>query len=168
MQVRYDSFAIHNTNADNESKKHSKLFTKTQPNNKLLSLIVEGDALVTKNPCSHPGDVRKVTAINREEFHHLYNVVVFSTKGQRPDQNKLSMGDLDGDTYLVIWDKDLVSAFGPNHEPSNNEKVEGRDFKSDDPVEHILNYLKKDNLGKLCNMHQALCDRLSTQKRDDG
>ena len=42
-------------------------------------------------------------------------MVVFSTKGQRPDQHKLSMGDLDGDTYMVMWDSDLVNGFKENH-----------------------------------------------------
>ena len=47
--------------------------------------IITGDVLVTKNPCSHPGDVRKLVAVDIKELHHLYNVVVFSTKGSRPD-----------------------------------------------------------------------------------
>ena len=35
-------------------------------------------------------------------------MIVFSTLGERPDFTKMSCGDLDGDTYLVIWDKELV------------------------------------------------------------
>lgn len=31
----------------------------------------------------HPGDVRLVTAVDCPKLHHLYNVVVFSTRGQR-------------------------------------------------------------------------------------
>jgi RNA-dependent RNA polymerase len=53
--------------------------------------------------------------VDKEELRYLYNVVVFSTKGDRPDQNKLSMGDLDGDTYMVLWDKDIVNEFKENH-----------------------------------------------------
>jgi RNA-dependent RNA polymerase len=41
---------------------------------------------VTKNPCSHPGDVRKFKAVDIPELRYLYNVVVFSTKGDRPDE----------------------------------------------------------------------------------
>ena len=73
--------------------------------------IVEGDALVTKNPCSHPGDIQKVKAVNIPELRHLYNVIVFSSAGVRPDQHKLSLGDLDGDTYSVLWDEDIVNSF---------------------------------------------------------
>ncbi len=83
----------------------------------------------------------------KEELKDLFNVVVFSTKGDRPDENKLSMGDLDGDTYMVIWDKDIVNEFKENHEPSKNTKIDGREIISDDPVDHIINYMQKDNLG---------------------
>lgn len=85
VQVRYDSFVLGQATADTESRKMSALFNKVMPKDKPLQTIVEGQALVTKNPCSHPGDVQKVTAVNRKEFHHLFNVVVFSTKGSRPD-----------------------------------------------------------------------------------
>lgn len=85
-------------------------------------------------------------------------MVVFSTKGERPDQHKLSMGDLDGDTYMVLFDRDIVDGFKENHAPSQNTKISGKDIKSTDPIEHIINYLSKDNLGKLSHLHMALCD----------
>lgn len=64
---------------------------------------------------------------------------------------------------MVIWDRELVGGFKENHKPSQNVKVSKKDIKSEDPVEHIINYLQKDNLGKLCNMHMALCDKLGAQ-----
>jgi len=70
--------------------------------------ILEGTVLVTKNPCSHPGDIRRLRAVNVPELRHLHNVVVFPTKGVRPEQNKMSGGDLDGDVYMVIWEERLV------------------------------------------------------------
>jgi hypothetical protein len=85
--------------------------------------ILTGDVLVTKNPCAHPGDVQKVTAVDYPELRHLYNVVVFPTVGNRPIQHMLSAGDLDGDTYMVIWDEDLVKSFKENHPPSAPEAV---------------------------------------------
>lgn len=88
----------------------------------------------------------------------MYNVVVFSTKGERPDQHKLSNGDLDGDTYMVVWDSELVGGFKENYPASENRKEVGKDIKSTDPIENIINYLSKDNLGTLCNLHMALCD----------
>lgn len=68
------------------------------------------------------------------------------------------MGDLDGDTYMVMWDSDLVNGFKENHDASTNKKVDRKDIKSDAETDHIINYLRKDNLGKLCNLHMALCD----------
>ena len=90
-------------------------------------------------------------------------MVVFSSKGSRPQQHKLSLGDLDGDTYFVTWDKDIVNAFKENYPPGKNSHVQGKAIKSDDPADNIVNYLKKDNLGKLCDLHMALCDRLGPQ-----
>jgi RNA-dependent RNA polymerase len=48
---------------------------------------------------------------------NLVNVIVFPTVGKRPEQNKMSGGDLDGDVYFAIWDKTIVSNFGEEYEP---------------------------------------------------
>mmetsp|Transcript_14122 Transcript_14122/g.17816 ORF Transcript_14122/g.17816 Transcript_14122/m.17816 type:complete len:162 (+) Transcript_14122:377-862(+) len=75
-------------------------------------LVVPGPILLTKNPCVHPGDIRKVQTLTQEKdperfgkLAHLYNVIVFPTKGARPLQNMMSGGDLDGDVYMAIWDR---------------------------------------------------------------
>ena len=71
-----------------------------------------GPVITSKNPCSHPGDIRLLNAISDErveEFRHLVNVVVFSSEGNRPEQHKMSGGDLDGDVFMVIWEDRLVS-----------------------------------------------------------
>ena len=31
-------------------------------------------------------------------------MIVFPTTGKRPEQHKMSGGDLDGDVYMAIWD----------------------------------------------------------------
>ena len=56
----------------------------------------------------NPGDLRLLQGVDRPELRHLYNVVVFSSKGDRPTCNKMSGGDLDGDVYMAIWDKEIV------------------------------------------------------------
>lgn len=69
------------------------------------SQIVEEKMIVSRNPCTHPGDIRLLRGVNRPEFHHLYNVVVFPSTGERPLCNMMSGGDLDGDVYFVCWNK---------------------------------------------------------------
>src|SRR6266540_4465343 len=45
--------------------------------------------VITRNPCLHPGDLRKVEAVDIPELSHLRNCVVFSQKGSRPFPNLL-------------------------------------------------------------------------------
>lgn len=55
------------------------------------------EILIGRNPCLHPGDVRKFRAVNRPELAHLVDCIVFPTKGKRPSADLMSGGDLDGD-----------------------------------------------------------------------
>jgi hypothetical protein len=75
--------------------------------------LITGDVLITKNPCGHRGDIRRAKAIGHshpayQKLKHLVNVIVFPSKGSRPLQNMMSGGDLDGDVYMIMWDRDLV------------------------------------------------------------
>ncbi len=113
--------------------------------------------MVTKNPCSHPGDIRKLKAVDCKQLRHLFNVVVFSRKGSQPDQNKMSGGDLDGDVYTVIWDRDLVLNF-EEYQAANYEKKDRLRPEHRDEIDHISLFLEHDILGKLVNMHTTLCE----------
>jgi RNA-dependent RNA polymerase len=51
---------------------------------------LEGPVIVTKNPCSHPGDIRLLKAIGEddprfEKLRDFVNVIVFPSKGYRPE-----------------------------------------------------------------------------------
>ncbi len=50
----------------------------------------EGEVMVIRAPAVHSGDVRMLKAVHRYDLSHLYNVVVFSRKGQRPVPNMIS------------------------------------------------------------------------------
>jgi len=70
--------------------------------------------LVTRCPCHFPSDVQRYTAVADYSFgeqdpylEDQYNVIVFSSQGDIPQCKCLANGDLDGDTYLVIWDQEL-------------------------------------------------------------
>lgn len=59
-------------------------------------VIVKGDCAITRAPALHPGDIRKVQAVDCPALHSLVNVIVFNVKGVRDLPNMLGGGDLDG------------------------------------------------------------------------
>ena len=82
--------------------------------------------LVSKMPCVHPGDCQIMECVvpKDEWYSKLVNVLVFSSKGNRPDMEKLAGADLDGDTYWVCWYQDLFKNFTPcNPAPSKAKNV---------------------------------------------
>ncbi len=62
--------------------------------------VVGIEVLVTRNPCLHPGDLQKFTAVHYESLCHLTDCIVFPTKGRRPSADLMSGGDLDGDKCI--------------------------------------------------------------------
>ena len=50
------------------------------------------------------------------------NCIVFSAKGDRPDMEKLAGADLDGDTYWVCWQEDLLANFRPSKPAESKAK----------------------------------------------
>ncbi len=68
--------------------------------------VIVGDVVVCRPPVLHPGDIRKVVAVDCPQLRHLKNVIVFNTKGERDITNTLAGGDLDG----VSVDLDFASA----------------------------------------------------------
>ncbi|CAF1664186.1 unnamed protein product, partial [Adineta ricciae] len=77
--------------------------------------ILAGPVIITRNPCFHPGDIRRLTAVDVPALHKLKNVVVFPMKGDRPHPAEMSGGDLDGDTFWVCQDQRLI--FQKNEQP---------------------------------------------------
>jgi len=119
--------------------------------------------LVTRNPCTHPGDLRLMNAVDKEELRYLSNVIVFSSKGQRPACNMMAGGDLDGDVYFVAWDRELLSHLSEEQmeEPAKYEKPVVLKEKPDSEslADYFVFYLERDVLGKLAHLHLALCDQ---------
>ncbi|CAZ84178.1 unnamed protein product [Tuber melanosporum] len=153
--------------ADNPETSLPQIFLQvTDPDRPGESRIIEGPCVIARNPSLHPGDVRKVMAVNAKELHHLRNVVVFSQKGDRDLPNMLSGGDLDGDDYIIIWDKKLTSCVN-NYEPMNysaqTPRELARDVEIGDITKFFVNYMKNDKLGTIANAHLAWAD-----KRDEG
>ena len=66
---------------------------------------------MTRSPTVHPGDIRVLNAVDEPALKDYVNVIIFSSKGDRPDQNKMGSGDLDGDIYWINWRKEFVENY---------------------------------------------------------
>ena len=75
----------------------------------------------------------------------------------------MSGGDLDGDTYFICWDEHLVQSLSPEDmvDPGKYEKpkiVKEKPQGGGIP-DYFVFYLERDCLGKISNLHMALCDQ---------
>ncbi|EQC39802.1 hypothetical protein SDRG_03225 [Saprolegnia diclina VS20] len=115
---------------------------------------------VGRCPCLHPGDIQCLTLVDAPALRHLYDVLVFSSAGDRPDPDTMAGGDLDGDVYFCIWDERLLpTTTYPPMEPG----VAATPPTSVDPTMNAIgrfyvDYLMNDNLGQIANTHVVLCD----------
>ena len=129
-----------------------------------LKIVKDCEVVITKNPCHHPGDVRRFRAADYPELRHLKDVLVFSQQGDRPPTHDISGSDLDGDEYLAVWHPDLV--------PNQTENYPPFDYDSDIPAEDhpgpidrdvinkkVLDIAKLDCLGLLSKLHLAFADK---------
>ncbi|KAF8969583.1 RNA dependent RNA polymerase-domain-containing protein [Flammula alnicola] len=89
--------------------KSSRRNLKTQDG--LLSDIILGDVLITRNPCKLPSDVRKVKAVEHPMLRNYVDVIVFSIQGLRRLIDYLAGGDHDGDIVLAMWAGVLLLKF---------------------------------------------------------
>lgn len=69
---------------------------------------MEGDVIITKCPCMHPGDVRRLRAVDVPQLRHIRDCVVFPSRGKAPHPFEMSGSDLDGDEYGCIWMEELI------------------------------------------------------------
>ncbi|KAI9838363.1 MAG: hypothetical protein M1819_005631 [Sarea resinae] len=90
------------------------------------SMLCDMDVLVGRNPAHCPWDMQKVAhfywclihakfskvhAVYKSELKYYKDVILFSSKGDRPLADILSGGDYDGDAAWVCWDPRLVDNF---------------------------------------------------------
>jgi len=109
--------------------------------------------------------------VDKPELRYLFNVVVFSSKGNRPQCNMMSGGDLDGDVYFVTWDKELLSYVKLENikEPADYSKSELIKEKpdSEDLADYFTFYLQRDVLGIVSNLWLNLCDKYGQEGPTD-
>ncbi|KAH6697067.1 RNA dependent RNA polymerase [Plectosphaerella plurivora] len=123
--------------------------------------VIEGLCLVGRNPSLHPGDIRLVQAVDCEALHHMRDVVVFPSIGDRDVPGMLSGGDLDGDDFFVIWEPTL---FPPrwNYPPMDYRAPPPtaltRDVNHHDLAQFFVKYMRNDRLPFIAISHLAIAD----------
>lgn len=130
---------------------------------------IEGICLVGRNPSLHPGDIRVVQAVNVEALHHLRDVIVFPRTGVRDVPSMCSGGDLDGDDFFVIWDKELQPPEW-NAEPMNYDPPEPaaqiKPVQVTDLMKFFVRFMKNDSLPTIAHTHLGQSDRLDSSIKD--
>lgn len=125
----------------------------------------EQAVLVTRSPALHPGDVQMVYNVVPPEHHPLTalsNCIVFSSKGDRDLPSQLSGGDLDGDLFHVIWDRELVDTvetFKPADYPRVSPRVLDRPVSRQDITDFFVDFMETDHLGVIATRHLILADQ---------
>lgn len=137
-------------------------------------IVHTGPVVVTKNPCMHPGDVRKFEAVDVKDLHHICDCIVFPAKGPRPHPDEMAGSDLDGDEYHVMWFEDFIFSRENEaamhyairkNEPdkdkteSEEEKYEDKKIMPEDEMDHLCNYIVHDNVGLIANAHLVFADK---------
>ena len=123
--------------------------------------VIEETCVIARNPSLHPGDIRVVKAVNVQALHHLRDVLVMPQQGERDLPSMCSGGDLDGDDYVVIWDKELIPTTW-NVEPFHYNPPTPVTATGEITTDHIINffvdYLQNDYLGRIATAHVGAAD----------
>lgn len=132
-------------------------------------VVIDGPCLIGRNPSLYPGDIRLVQAVDVPALHHLRDVVVFPQLGERDVPSMCSGGDLDGDDFFCIWNKELVPP-ECNVEPMNymapKPKQLDRPVEIKDVIKFFVRYMKNDALPTIAHAHLAQSDYLDRGIKD--
>ncbi|GFT66361.1 RNA-dependent RNA polymerase 1 [Trichonephila clavipes] len=123
--------------------------------------VLKRTVVVTKNPCMHPGDVRKFEAVDVPALRHIKDCIVFPAVGKRPHPDEMAGSDLDGDEYVIMWYDDLVFSkdnYSAMDYPPNPEKSHESPIEVADMIDFFCTYIQNDNIGVLANAHLAWAD----------
>ncbi|CAF4780552.1 unnamed protein product [Rotaria sp. Silwood1] len=122
-----------------------------------------GTVLVTKNPCLHPGDIRKLEAVYVPKLQScIRDCIVFSTNGHRPSFNEMAGADLDGDQYWVYWGNEfqIEEVAKPLLYPSTKKSCVNR-ITNELIVDHVLDTFTDTAPGIIANTHSVIADKHS-------
>ena len=140
------------------------------------SQVIVGPVIIYRNPCLHPGDIRHVMAVNVPQLHLTPGVLVLPAASWSATYSlaaSCSGGDLDGDHFSVIWDRELVPPAHLCQPPCDYETLPGSEPKTVDNVtapwdiaDFFIKCIENDALGRVANMHLAVCDQLELGAMD--
>jgi RNA-dependent RNA polymerase len=141
----------------------------SDPNNRGDPKVITGVCIVGRNPSLHPGDIRVVKAVDVPALRSLRDVVVFPLQGDRDIPSMCSGGDLDGDDFFVIWNKDLI----PNewfHPPMDFAPGPAKELDHIPTVQDLkvffALYMKNNSLPKIAHAHLAHADFRDSGAKD--
>jgi len=165
-------FTLYGTIDETGYLKEGEVYVPTRNNADGKFELMLGLCLVTRSPALHPGDVQIAKAVNVPEdspLRELTNCVVFSQHGARDLPSMLSGGDLDGDTYNVIFDHSLWPTH--THNPAEYPRVAavdiGRTVEIHDMTNFFLDFMRTDRLGYISNLHLQAADQLPNGVKSD-
>ncbi|KAH7881903.1 RNA-directed RNA polymerase [Phlebopus sp. FC_14] len=118
---------------------------------------INGDVLVVRNPCLHPGDCLKLRAVHHPRLSHLVDCIVFASVAKPKHQSAPAMssgGDLDGDKFFVCWDSDIVPPLvHQSYDYPPNKERPGGNVTRADLANHFASY-NNVGLAKVVKLHQ--------------
>uniref|UniRef100_M4BLR9 RNA-dependent RNA polymerase n=1 Tax=Hyaloperonospora arabidopsidis (strain Emoy2) TaxID=559515 RepID=M4BLR9_HYAAE len=138
------------------------------------------DVVVHRSPCHHPGDIRVLYCRIDVPLplRQLKDCIVFPCEGPRPHPDECTGGDLDGDTFVVIWDERLIPSRTKIHEPMTFDEDTGggtsprgdkyhQSTDDDGLIDFYVHSIQDDILGVASNAHLALCDSVDEGSFDE-
>jgi len=129
--------------------------------------VHRGPVGLMKNPCLHPGSYRLFEGVFHQELDDMFDgeVLVFSASAEHCSTSQvhlLSGGDLDGDDFLCVVQRDLL--------PLPNDTIRCMEYDSEPPretngyvdismcVEYWLKYQINDCVGIIAELHESFSD----------
>ncbi|KAL0077024.1 RNA-dependent RNA polymerase RdRP [Phycomyces blakesleeanus] len=122
--------------------------------------IIKGETLIYRDPCFNVNQMRVVTAVDSPQLHHIYNVIVFSSKGYRSIPSICSGGSLGGDNYMAIWDLKLMPK--GNYPPiklAGKAPIEVEKINVLHVEKFFVSFVSNDNLDQIIEAHTAIADQ---------
>ncbi|OQR78246.1 RNA-dependent RNA polymerase 2-like [Tropilaelaps mercedesae] len=122
--------------------------------------ILEGDVVVTKCPCLHPGDVRRLRAVDIPALRHIRDCIVFPSRGKAPHPFEMSGSDLDGDEYICIWKPELILESNSDPYIYDDKPLGLNPYPNNlNETKFLCNYIGNDIIGIISNAHLAWADQ---------